>query len=146
MVWQTMNGAYMHTQKYTMSELLGRNYIHATQDCYSLVRDYYKQQLGIDLPNFDRVDDWWEDPQAKSLYQDNFGQAGFVIVQDLQKHDVILCKVGRTYHINHALIYLGDMMVLHHPHGRLSLREFYDGRWQQRTKLIVRHSDLLNLL
>ena len=136
--------------------LLGREYYHGSQDCYSLVRDYYKRELNIDLPDFDRVDDWWEDENAEPLYQNNFAKAGFEIVHDVQKHDVILCRVGRTHHINHALVFLGDgkltsettppcvgnSLVLHHPHGRLSVREIYGESWAKRTAMIVRHKDL----
>lgn len=142
-----------HKPKAYKAPLLGRDYIHGLQDCYSLVRDYYKRELSIDLPDFERVDDWWENPEHEPLYERNFGKAGFERVHDLQKHDVILCRVGRTYHVNHALIYLGDgklksektpnvignHLVIHHPHGRLSVREIYGESWQKRTAMIVRY-------
>lgn len=137
--------------------LLGREYHHGVQDCYSLVRDYYKRELGMKLPDFPRTDDWWEDESHEPLYQNNFKKAGFDVVHDLQKHDVILCRVGRTHHINHALVYLGDgtltsettppvvgdSLVLHHPHGRLSVREIYGESWGKRTAMVVRHARLV---
>lgn len=145
-----------HKPKSYISPLLGRDYHHGVQDCYSLVRDYYKRELDITLPDFARTDDWWEDENHEPLYENNFKKAGFVKVDDLQQHDVILCRVGRTHHVNHALVYLGDgklksekttpvvgdSLVIHHPHGRLSVREIYGENWQKRTALIVRHKDL----
>lgn len=145
-----------HKPKAYQAPLIGREYYHGTQDCYSLVRDYYSRELGINLPDFDRVDSWWENPEHEPLYERNFDKAGFVQVHDLQKHDVILCRVGRTHHVNHALIYLGDgkltsekapkvigdNLVLHHPHGRLSVREIYGESWQKRTAMVVRHHTL----
>ena len=142
-----------HKPKAYQAPLLGREYYHGTQDCYSLVRDYYERELGITLPDFPRIDSWWEDANHEPLYEQNFGKAGFKQVHDLQKHDVILCRVGRTHHANHALIYLGDgkltsekapkvigdNLVLHHPHGRLSVREIYGESWQKRTAMIVRY-------
>lgn len=142
-----------HRPKAYQAPLIGREYYHGTQDCYSLVRDYYSRELGITLPEFERVDSWWEDANHEPLYEQNFGKAGFEQVHDLQKHDVILCRVGRTHHVNHALIYLGDgkltsenapkvigdNLVLHHPHGRLSVREIYGESWQKRTAMIVRY-------
>lgn len=139
------------------SPLIGRDYHHGVQDCYTLVQDYYKRELGIDLPNFTRVDEWWENADHEPLYENNFKNAGFkVITGEIQKHDVILCRVGRTHHVNHALIFVGngtlisentldcvgDCLVLHHPHGRLSVREIYGESWQKRTAIIVRHKDL----
>lgn len=142
-----------HKPKAYQAPLIGREYYHGTQDCYSLVRDYYERELGISLPDFERVDSWWEDESHEPLYERNFSKAGFEQVHDLQKHDVILCRVGRTHHVNHALIYLGDgelksekapkvigdNLVLHHPHGRLSVREIYGESWQKRTAMIVRY-------
>ena len=142
-----------HKPKAYTAPLIGREYYHGTQDCYSLVRDYYERELGIILPDFERVDSWWEDANHEPLYEQNFGKAGFEQVHDLQKHDIILCRVGRTHHVNHALIYLvdgkltsektpkaiGDNLVLHHPHGRLSMREIYGESWRKRTAMIVRY-------
>ena len=140
--------------------LLGRAYIHGVQDCYSLVRDYYSRELDIDLPDFHRSDAWWEHENHEPLYEKNFAKAGFMKVQDkndLQKHDVILCRVGRTHHVNHALIWLGDdgalksettpdcvgnTLILHHPYGRQSVREIYGKGWADRTVLVVRHQSM----
>lgn len=138
--------------------LLGREYVHGVQDCYTLVQDYFKRELKIDLPNFKRIDDWWEDENHEPLYENNFTKAGFIQVDDLQKHDVILCRVGRTFHVNHALIFIGDgkltsentpdcvgdSLVLHHPHGALSRREIFGESLQKRMALIVRHKELMN--
>ena len=141
------------------SPLLGREYYHGVQDCYSLVQDYYSRDLDIHLPDFHRTDGWWEKEHHLPLYENNFTKAGFIKMQDkndLQKHDVILCRVGRTHHVNHALIYVGDgklksettpdcvgnALILHHPHGSLSVREIYGDNWQRRTAMVVRHQAL----
>lgn len=139
------------------SPLLGREYHHGVQDCYTLVQDYYHRELDITLPSFARSDDWWENPNHEPLYENNFKKAGFEVVNGTpQKHDVILCRVGRTHHVNHALVFVGDgkltsettpdcvgdCLVLHHPHGRLSTREIYGESWQKRTALIIRHKEL----
>lgn len=150
-----------HKSKAYQAPLLGREYHHGVQDCYSLVRDYYSRELGIHLPDFERADAWWEHENHEPLYEQNFEKAGFVAVDksvgNLQKHDVILCRVGRTHHVNHALIWLGDdgalksettppvignALILHHPYGRQSVREIYGKGWADRTVLVVRHQAL----
>ena len=134
--------------------LVGRNYIHGIQDCYSIVRDFYERELGINLIDFEREDAWWEHKESKSLYLDGFGEAGFIEVNDLQYGDVMLCRVGRTEHVNHAIIWLGDQtalkseqteacvgssIILHHPYGRKSTREVFGHQWQERVVKVVRY-------
>ncbi|ELA08720.1 putative metal-dependent protease of the PAD1/JAB1 superfamily protein [Moraxella macacae 0408225] len=136
--------------------LLGRNYIHGVQDCYAIVRDFYEREFGILLLEFERTDAWWEDPMHLPLYEQNFENAGFLAVDKhhLQYGDILLCRVGRTHHVNHALIWLGNngvltsemtppcvgnTLILHHPYGRQSVREIYGKQWADRTVLAVRH-------
>ena len=136
--------------------LVGRNYIHGIQDCYSIVRDFYVRELGINLIDFEREDAWWEHKESKSLYLDGFGEAGFIEVNDLQYGDVMLCRVGRTEHVNHAIIWLGDQtalkseqteacvgssIILHHPYGRKSVREVFGHQWQERVVKVVRYEN-----
>ena len=137
--------------------LLGREYYHGLLDCYSLVRDYYLRELGIELKDYPRRDIWWEDKDNPPLYLDNFTKEGFTEVSAIRKHDVILCRLGRTEHVNHALVFIGtgelqsetvdiavgDSLVLHHPYNRPSVREMYGEQWQRRTALIIRHKDLM---
>ena len=136
--------------------LVGRNYIHGVQDCYSIVRDFYERELGVHLPDYEREDAWWESKESKSLYLENFEKEGFVEVNDLQYGDVMLCRVGRTEHVNHAIIWLGDQtelkseqteacvgssIILHHPYGRKSVREVFGRQWQERVVKVVRYEN-----
>ena len=136
--------------------LVNREYIHGSLDCFGIVRDYYARELGIKIADFERIDLWWES-EGDSLYLDNFKSQGFIEVDTLQRHDVILCRVQPTRHINHALIYLGDdgtlsseinddaigdNLVLHHPYLRRSRREIYGNVWRERAAIIVRHTTL----
>jgi proteasome lid subunit RPN8/RPN11 len=135
--------------------LVGRNYIHGIQDCYSIVRDFYERELGIQLIDFERQDLWWESKENKSLYLDGFGEAGFIEVSEPRYGDVLLCRVGRTEHVNHAIIWLADnpelkseqteacigsALILHHPYGRKSCREIFGQQWQERVVKVVRYA------
>lgn len=148
----------VHKPRDYVASLINREYIHGILDCYSIVRDYYERELDIQLDNFERHDRWWEYSNSADLYVDNFESQGFIQVNDLQRHDVILCRVQPTAHINHALVYLGndgqlkseisesvvaDHLVLHHPYRRRSRREIYGNVWQERSAIIVRHKSLM---
>ncbi|WP_336754703.1 C40 family peptidase [Acinetobacter sp. USHLN143] len=135
--------------------LVGRNFHHGWQDCYSLVRDFYERELGIKLIDFERHDKWWLDKKHPALYLDNFGKAGFIEVDKPQYGDVMLCRMGRTEHVNHALIWLGDngmlksektdpcigsTLILHHMYDAKSIREIFGPQWQERVVKVVRYA------
>lgn len=157
--WIITNGidVELHKPDGYQAPLLGREYYHGLLDCYTLVKDYYQRELGIILNDYERDDCWWEDAKSKPLYVGNFKNEGFVEVDTIQKHDLILARLGRTEHINHALVFIGDgklksertegvigdCLVLHHPYGRDSIREIYGEAWQRRAAMIIRHKSLI---
>lgn len=120
--------------------LLGRPFYHGILDCYSLVRDYYKETLNLELADFRRDDCWWN--LGQNLYMDNFEKQGFVIVNDLKQHDGLLMCLGSEI-VNHAAVYIGDGKIIQHCTNRLSSRDVYGGYWRKYTRYIVRHKSLL---
>lgn len=145
----------------TRAPLVGRGYVHGTQDCYGIVRDYYSRELGITLPDIERQDMWWTEQGYGELYLDNYEAFGFVRVPlaDIRRHDVLLCRWGDTRRVNHALIYLasdgellseitdpciGARLCLHHPYNGKSGR-FILGQTRLDTVVhAIRHRSLLD--
>jgi proteasome lid subunit RPN8/RPN11 len=121
-----------------VAPLVGREWSHGVLDCYALVRDWFRMECGVDLPNFARFDDWWK--RGENLYIENFAQAGFAAVEasDPQKGDCFLMQVASPVP-NHAAVYLGDGLILHHLQGRLSSRDVYGGYWQKVMTHVLRH-------
>jgi len=124
--------------------LIGRPFVLGHSDCWGLVMSYFRQEQGIELPDF-RVDyPWWEDQYPENLYQDNWQSSGFVEVTGApQPGDVILMQV-QSNKWNHAGVMLEGNMMLHHIYGRVSNRIPYGGYWQERTMKIVRHEKLIS--
>lgn len=122
--------------------LVGRQFFHGVLDCYALIRDWYQIERGITLPDFNRSDEWWNDGQS-DLYTQGFPLAGFEIRphdQEPQPGDVILMQIRSKNGVpNHAAIYLGDGLILHHLHGRLSSRDVYGGYWQEVTRSVLKY-------
>lgn len=118
--------------------LLGREFEHGKTDCLSIVRDAY-MLAGINLPDYEREDDWWHNGQ--NLYLDLLPQNGFerVDAEDMQEGDVILVCLGSETP-NHAAIYAGNQHILHHCPDRLSKRDLYGGFWRNYTHSIWRHN------
>ena len=152
----TVRGWHMFAPSGYVAPLVGRTFHHGTLDCYGLIRDFYARELSIDLPDFERPDRWWDDPDLGELYLDNFERAGFVRVDDdLRYADVILMQY-RSDRTNHGGVYLADQVLktqpglhpvpnalLHHAMPRLSERVVYAGMWRDNTRMVVRHRSLL---
>ncbi|SAI70466.1 NlpC/P60 family [Bordetella ansorpii] len=132
--------------------LLGREFHHGILDCYSIIRDWYERERGIELPDFDRADGWWEG--EAELYLEHFGQAGFRRLdgdEALVPGDVILMQV-LSQRTNHAGVYLGAQplaerpdlhplpdAMLHHLYNRPAERVVYGGYWRDVTRARLRY-------
>jgi proteasome lid subunit RPN8/RPN11 len=138
--------------------LTGRDFIHGLHDCWQCCADYYYRTSGLTFTDFDREDGWWEDKDGPSLYELNFLKSGFykVPLDEIQVGDMVVMQIGRSYHPNHAAIYLGSLpslpnesidigghgpFILHHMYARKSAIEIYGGQWLQRTAFVLRHKD-----
>lgn len=139
----------MFTPTGYQAPLIGRGFFHGTLDCLQIVLDYYKRELGIDLGEYEREDDWWN--SGKDYYRDLLPRAGFYQVDSLQHSDLILMQI-RSPVPNHAGIYLQDGTLktedcghaqpgamLHHLYDRLSRRDVYGGYWADVTVGYWRH-------
>jgi cell wall-associated NlpC family hydrolase len=115
--------------------LIGRGFQHGVTDCYSYIRDWYRVERGVELPQFVRDWDWWK--LGDDLYAKGFASAGFTEAHDApQRGDVLLYTVGSKV-VNHGAIYEGGGVLSHHlatrepfDPNRLSTREAA-ARWER---------------
>tara|TARA_R100000353_G_scaffold123086_1_gene87450 strand:+ start:168 stop:872 length:705 start_codon:yes stop_codon:yes gene_type:complete len=119
--------------------LIGREWAWGLQDCWSLICDYYKEKLNIEIKKWPRpktIKSFAENPYfEKVLYGSGFKKIDF---DEIQKNDVLLMK-GAYEKLNHVALYIGDQTILHHVIGKLSCREIYNLEYQQITKKIFRY-------
>ena len=132
--WWLVCNNKIHKFRY-IKPLLGREFNHGETDCLTLFRDAY-MLTGIDLPDYERQDDWWHNGQ--NLYLDLLPKNNFEQVESIQEGDIVLVCLGSTTP-NHAAIYIGNQFILHHCPNRLSKRDLYDGFWLKYTHSIWRH-------
>jgi proteasome lid subunit RPN8/RPN11 len=118
--------------------LVGREFCHGVLDCYTLVQDWFKSERGVILPDFHRDVKWWENGQ--NIYLENFEKAGFkqIEIDKVEKGDCFLMQMMSKVP-NHAAIYLGDDIILHHVQNRLSTREVYGGYYRKVTNKALRY-------
>jgi proteasome lid subunit RPN8/RPN11 len=111
--------------------LIGRTFHHGVLDCYSIIRDWYQENKGITFNDYKRQDNWWN--EGFDLYLDNLEKDGFErVFDDLKVGDIILMQI-RGKKPNHAGVYVGDGLFIHHMYGRLSSKDVYGGYWQEVT-------------
>jgi proteasome lid subunit RPN8/RPN11 len=125
-------------------ELAGRRWVLGHADCWSLVRDYFRLEHGITLANFSVDYEWWVDGK-ENRYDDNWQGEGFTEVDaaTMQPGDVIMMRIQAPV-TNHAAVYLGNNIILHHAFGNLSARVPYGKYYRDRTVRIVRHKELFS--
>ena len=105
--------------------LLGRQWVWGVSDCWSLVRDWYKQEKNIELKDWDRPTTP-EELLLNPLFISCAWRTGFRELRPEEKlinGDALLMSIGSPG-LNHVAIFI-DGDVLHHLTDRLSCREPY---------------------
>lgn len=129
----------------TIPPLEGREFIWGIMDCWMLVSDYLKINLNIDVRDYHIKRICSEDvdvgnlfsvgfSEEKDLFFDKNDQYQFVKVDknldNLKVHDVLLMKLGKVQNPNHIAVYVGDNMIFHHVHLRVSQKTFFGSYWK----------------
>lgn len=124
--------------------LYERKYVWHVTDCGSFIRDFYKQEFNIELPDFYRPEKFWE--QGLEIYLEAYEKAGFheIKFRDLEYGDVILFALG-TQVTTHGAVYIGDNKIAHHLSGRLSCRDVLGKYYLDRATRFLRHKDMNNV-
>lgn len=125
--------------------LIGCEFSHGTNDCYGLVRRYYWQMHGVDLPDFPRSCEWWNDGRSDLYAQ--FPQAGFEELpagSEPQTGDVLLMHIRSRNNVpNHAAVCIGGGNIIHHVWGQLSRRDML-ARYMPYVSHVLRYTGELS--
>ena len=125
-----------------LSKYTGKKFIDGSADCYGLIREFYKNEFGIELKDYARYYGWWE--EGKNLYMDNFRNEGFYLLDDTEESqygDVFLIALGCSV-ASHGAIYVGENKILHHVQDRLSSIDRYMGVFRNCTLARLRHKQV----
>jgi cell wall-associated NlpC family hydrolase len=124
--------------------LVGRPFQMGTFDCLQMVRDFYKQNFNIDIPNFARPNDW--DSDKLDLIGNLHTKLGFnkIDTWDLRPGDILATAIGSSKP-NHLVIYVGDNMILQHKANAFSNAETFRPVWKMVTCYVLRHPDVPDL-
>lgn len=140
-------------------DILGRDFVWGIHDCYGLVSDVYRRDLGIELPYYDRgvMFAWDENPEWDRFNQ-NFKDAGFLeypVPRDhnlIEPYDIALMNLGGKYPtINHCAVIMptdravhkDNWVFWHHVCNKKSQAGIFRGYWVDCTYKMLRHSSRL---
>lgn len=117
--------------------LIGKQWEYGRNDCYSLLREYYKK-LGIELPDFERPENLG---MTDSLFLRYAKSLNFVPVdfEDRKPNDVLLMRLA-TRTPMHAAVYLGNDKILHQRADSVSTVEPLRGYYRKRIAAVFRHA------
>ena len=129
LVWHIVNPkteswGYLKPTGYK-APILGREWAWGVTDCYTLVRDWYKEKLNIDLIDWQRpttLEDFNKDPMFEKCAE----ETGFRELKPDEKlidGDLLFMSIFSN-NLNHVAIFI-DGDVLHHLADRLSCIEPY---------------------
>ena len=123
-------------------DYLGRPYVFGTFDCWTLCRDFYRREFGIELKDYPRENDFWK-KEDHNYFATKWQEVGLVEVQDgTYRHgDILFLQTDNSGGPNHSGIFLEGGQFMHHCVNRLSRRDTYGGYWLKHTVKHLRHKD-----
>ncbi len=131
--------SFLPDRYFENSQYENRIYVYGIFDCYTLIRDYFRDKYDVWLPaNIDRSFGWWHN--GRNLYVDMYERYGFKETTDkIKKDDVLIFKFDNGMP-SHSAIYIGDGMMLHHMIGRFSCIERFDGIYKMSLAGVLRYN------
>ena len=117
--------------------LVGKTWEYGTQDCFTVIRDYYSL-LGLSLPDFSRPIDL---ERTDSIFLLHAAELDFAEVDfgSRQEGDVLIMKLG-TRTPMHAAIYLKGDRILHQRSKSVSAIESFGRYYRERVAAVFRHA------
>ena len=113
------------------NKYVGRSFEIGVSDCLSLVAGYYKEELGIILPEIKRKKGWYKENKniVKENTPSNFKKISF---EAAQKNDLLVFDMLNNDLPCHFGIYLGNDIILHQPREKLSTIEILTDAMKKR--------------
>lgn len=124
-----------------LKEYLNIDYDREANNCFELIRNYYKNELNIFITKYKMYNENEEDKFKYILSK--YKREGFykVNIEDIRMNDIILFNIARLPHLS---IYISNNFILHHPQDEKSIVDELSTGLKKRINIILRHKDFKN--
>jgi len=123
---------------------------YGKNDCFSLIRSFYKNQLNIEIsdPEQDRAMKymppencliWSREKYKQWANENNLLDIDVNDISQLKKYDILVFNGLNKGEPNHGMIYIGNELVLHHPFNDISKIESIRKAHFKFLKFTIRH-------
>lgn len=143
-VWNCASTEIFYYDPRQSAGLLNRPWMYGGYDCYAAVRDWYFQQMGTEMGDYERLYEGEWKQRGFTHFETNFAKEGFVQIPKtapLERGDVLLFRIRNQYTCNHvAVVEDPDAnQIYQHLFDRLSGVMPYSGYFRDNTYMVVRH-------
>ncbi len=129
----------------------GRKFEIGKNDCFSIIKDYYKNEQNIEIFDYERDKDWQK--TNPGIFLEKYEKEGFIklingpIDDDklkiMRKGDLLLFKSEKSEFPGHLGIYLGNDTVLHHTRKKDSCIDIFETGLRDRVSIVLRHKKII---
>ncbi len=125
--------------------LLQRPWAYGVHDCYSSVRDWFHQEMGLNLNDYPRLYEGEWRSRGFTHFEDNFAAEGFLKLphgEPLQRGDVVFMRIANDSTTNHVAVIQDpeQNLIFQHCIGRYSGLTLFSDYWRARSFCVVRYS------
>lgn len=133
------------------NQYIGRPFVFNSMSCFSFIRDFYREEFSINIPNFhesgipylNKSIDKAKIRKSMDIISDifdNLSKYDFEEAIEPLKYGDIICihSSGLVFPI-HFLIYIDNNEILHHKYNSYSTVEQYGSEYKSKVYKIFRH-------
>lgn len=142
-IWNCAGSELFYYDPRQSTGLVGRPWIYGGYDCYSAVRDWYSQQMGVEMRDYERLYEGEWTQRGFTHFEDNFAAEGFVQIpktSELQRGDVLMFRIRNQHTCNHVAVIEDPAKNLIYQHlvERKSQVMSYSSYFRNNTYMVVR--------
>jgi proteasome lid subunit RPN8/RPN11 len=145
-VWDCSSSQLFWLDPQQSAGLLQRPWAYGVYDCYSAVRDWYYQQRGIWLGDYQRQYEGEWSTRGFTHFEDNFAAEGFVRLPTttaLERGDVLMMRIRNDHTCNHVAVVENPAanLLFQHLVNRLSGTTAFSPYFRDQTYAVLRRTD-----